>query len=73
MMAYVAMGGAERGIARLEWSTAADNSAAQALYAELGAEGSEKIHFVLEGIGFQQLRDEALKIEAVEAPVVVGH
>ena len=49
LMASVAATAQTRGCTRLEWSTGRDNGAARALYDGLGATGSEKVHYVLEG------------------------
>ena len=55
LMAGVARIAAARGSTRIEWSTAKDNAAAQALYDGLGAVGSDKVQYVLEGAAFDHL------------------
>ena len=49
LMSGVAGVAVARGSTRVEWSTSKDNLAAQALYRGLGAVGSEKVQYVLEG------------------------
>ena len=48
-MAAVARTASDRGHRRLEWATGVDNAAARALYDGLGAVGTEKVQYVLEG------------------------
>lgn len=55
LMAGIARITATRGCTRIEWSTAADNAAAQALYVGLGASGADKVQYVLEGAAFDRL------------------
>jgi GNAT superfamily N-acetyltransferase len=49
LMASIAATAQARGCDRLEWSTGRDNTAARALYDGLGAIGTEKMHYILEG------------------------
>lgn len=49
LMAGVARAARDRGCRRLEWATGVENSAARALYDGLGAAGTEKVQYVLEG------------------------
>lgn len=55
LMAGIARIAAARGSTRMEWSTGKDNAAAQALYEGLGAVGSDKVQYVLEGAALDQL------------------
>lgn len=55
LMAGIAGIATARGSTRMEWSTGKDNAAAQALYEGLGAVGSDKVQYVLEGAAFDQL------------------
>ena len=55
LLAAVARAAKARGDARVEWSTAPDNVAARALYSGLGAVGSDKVHYVLDGVGLNEL------------------
>lgn len=49
LMSAVARNARSRGCRRLEWATSVDNAAARALYDGLGAVGTEKVRYVLEG------------------------
>ncbi len=49
LMAGVSRIAVGRGITRVEWSTAAGNRAARALYDGMGATGMDKVHYVLSG------------------------
>jgi GNAT superfamily N-acetyltransferase len=49
LMAGIAQTARARGYRRLEWATSTDNTAARALYEGLGAVGSTKLQYVLEG------------------------
>ena len=55
LMAAVARIAKARGSTRIEWSTGRDNTAARALYEGLGAEGSDKVYYVLEGASLDRL------------------
>ena len=55
LMAGIARIAAARGSTRIEWSTGKENVAARALYEGLGAVGSDKVQYVLEGAAFDQL------------------
>lgn len=55
LMAGIARIARARGSTRIEWSTAKENAAARALYDGLGAVGSDKVQYVLEGAAFDQL------------------
>jgi len=49
LMAGVAQTARARGCQRLEWATSTDNTVARMLYEGLGAVGSTKLQYVLEG------------------------
>lgn len=55
IMAAVARHAKDKGCSRVEWSTAAGNTAARALYDGLGATGTEKVHYVLDGAVLDRL------------------
>jgi GNAT superfamily N-acetyltransferase len=55
LMAGIAQTARSRGCQRLEWATSTDNTAARALYESLGAVGSEKVQYVLEGLALDRL------------------
>jgi GNAT superfamily N-acetyltransferase len=55
LMAAIARTARTRGCHRLEWSTGVTNAAARALYDGLGAIGSEKVQYVLEGDALDRL------------------
>ncbi len=55
LMAAIAQTAKSRGSTRVEWSTGHDNTAARALYEKLGATGTHKVHYVLEGKTLDQL------------------
>jgi hypothetical protein len=55
LMAGIARIATARGSTRIEWSTAKENAAARALYEGLGAVGSDKVQYVLEGAALDQL------------------
>ena len=55
LIAGVAQAAQGRGCARLEWTTSIGNAAARALYDGLGAVGSEKLQYVLEGEALERL------------------
>jgi ribosomal protein S18 acetylase RimI-like enzyme len=57
LMAVIARIAISRGIERVEWSTGKSNVAAQALYTGIGAEGEDKVHFVLKGRALRDLGD----------------
>ena len=54
-MAAVAQASKTKGIRRLEWATSCDNTAARALYDGLGAIGTEKVFYTLEGPALDRL------------------
>ena len=54
-MAEVARAAKAKGSTRIEWSTGTENTAARALYEGLGADGSDKVYYVLEGAALNQL------------------
>ena len=55
LMAGIAQIASARGSTRIEWSTGRDNVAARSLYEGLGAVGSDKVRYVLEGAALDQL------------------
>jgi ribosomal protein S18 acetylase RimI-like enzyme len=55
LMAEVARTAKAEGSTRIEWSTGKENTAARALYDGLGANGSDKVYYVLDGEAFDQL------------------
>ena len=55
LMAEIARAAKAKGSTRIEWSTSSENIAARALYEELGAKGSDKVYYVLEGKTFDKL------------------
>ncbi|GAA0607239.1 hypothetical protein GCM10009416_50280 [Craurococcus roseus] len=55
LMAAVARAAQDRGCRRLEWATSVDNTTARALYDGLGAAGTEKVQYVLEGDALDRL------------------
>ena len=55
LMAEIARVSKAKGSTRIEWSTGRDNTAGRRLYDGLGANGSEKVYYVLEGAAFEQL------------------
>lgn len=55
LMAGVAAAAKAKGSSRVEWSTGKENAAAQAMYDGLGAYGSDKVHYVLDGAAFERL------------------
>ncbi len=57
LMAAVARMAKDRGHVRIEWATSVENSAARALYDGLGATGTHKVQYVLEGAAMDQLAD----------------
>jgi ribosomal protein S18 acetylase RimI-like enzyme len=59
LMQKIAKTSIERGMTRVEWSTSHENFAAQALYRRLGADGEDKVHFVLKGAALRALVDAA--------------
>jgi ribosomal protein S18 acetylase RimI-like enzyme len=59
LMAGIARIATARGSTRIEWSTGKENAAAQALYEGLGAVGSDKVQYVLEGTAFDELAARA--------------
>lgn len=54
-MAGVARAAKAAGSTRIEWSTSNENTAARLLYDGLGAKGSDKVYYVLDGGAFEQL------------------
>ena len=59
LMAGAAAMAKRRGSTRLEWSTGHQNAAARAFYEALGAEGSDKVQYVLEGAALKRLSSDA--------------
>ena len=59
LMAEVARAAKAAGSTRVEWSTARDNTAARSLYDGLGANGSDKVYYVLSGAALGQLAARA--------------
>ncbi|BAJ83056.1 GNAT family N-acetyltransferase [Acidiphilium multivorum] len=55
LMAGIAQAAKAAGSTRIEWSTSRENVAARSLYDGLGANGSDKIYYVLEGSALDQL------------------
>lgn len=55
LMTEVARAAKARGSNRIEWSTGRGNTGARALYDGLGAAGTEKVNYVLEGVAFDQM------------------
>ena len=55
LMAGVARAAKDAGSARIEWSTSTENTAARSLYDGLGAVGSEKVYYVLDGADLDRL------------------
>lgn len=55
LMEEVARAAKAEGSTRIEWSTGAENAAARTLYDGLGANGSDKVYYVLEGQAFDRL------------------
>jgi ribosomal protein S18 acetylase RimI-like enzyme len=55
LMSGIAQASQARGCQRLEWATSTDNIAARALYDGLGAIGSTKVQYVLEGEALSKL------------------
>lgn len=55
LMAGVAQAAKAAGSKRIEWSTSRENTAARLLYDGLGAEGSDKVYYVLDGAALDQL------------------
>ena len=49
LLAHIARSAQERGCGRIEWTTGADNRGARALYEGVGAIGSDKVKYVLQG------------------------
>lgn len=59
LMAGIAQIAKSRGSTRIEWSTSRENAAARALYEGLGAIGSDKVQYVLEGSALDRLASRA--------------
>ncbi|MCJ2132775.1 GNAT family N-acetyltransferase, partial [Methylobacterium sp. J-026] len=57
LMAKVARGAKAAGSTRIEWSTSAENTAARALYDGLGANGSDKVYYELDGVALERLAE----------------
>jgi ribosomal protein S18 acetylase RimI-like enzyme len=55
LMAEVARAAKANGSTRIEWSTGRENTAARALYDGLGANGSDKVYYVLDGAALDRL------------------
>jgi len=61
LMAEVARAAKAAGSTRIEWSTSNENMAARALYEGLGANGSDKMYYVLDGAALDQLAARGLQ------------
>jgi ribosomal protein S18 acetylase RimI-like enzyme len=59
LIAEIARIATATGSTRIEWSTGKENTAARALYDGLGAIGSDKVQYVLEGDALYQLAASA--------------
>jgi ribosomal protein S18 acetylase RimI-like enzyme len=55
LMAGIARAAKAAGSTRIEWSTSRENTAARSLYDGLGASGSDKVYYVLDGTAFDRL------------------
>ena len=55
LMAGIARTAKAAGSAKIEWSTSKENMAARALYDGMGASGSDKVYYVLDGAALDQL------------------
>ena len=55
LMAGIARAAKAAGSTRIEWSTSTDNTAARSLYDGLGAVGSDKVYYVLDGAALDRL------------------
>ena len=55
LMAGIARAAKDAGSTRVEWSTSKENTAARALYDGLGASGSDKVYYVLDGTALDRL------------------
>lgn len=55
LMAGVARAAKAAGSTRIEWSTSKENEAARSLYDGLGANGTDKVYYVLDGLALDQL------------------
>lgn len=55
LMAGVARAAKAAGSIRIEWSTSTENGAARSLYDGLGASGSDKVYYVLDGAALDRL------------------
>lgn len=58
LMAGIARAAKVAGTTRIEWSTGRDNQAARSLYDGLGARGSNKVYYVLDGAELDTLAAE---------------
>ena len=54
-MAWIAQAAKAMGSTRIEWSTSTENTAARSLYDGLGASGSDKVYYVLDGAALDRL------------------
>lgn len=55
LMAGIARAATAAGSTRIEWSTSRENTAARSLYDGLGANGSDKVYYVLDGAALNRL------------------
>lgn len=55
LMAGIARAAKAAGSTRIEWSTSTENIAARSLYDGLGAVGSDKLYYVLDGVALDRL------------------
>lgn len=55
LMAGIARAAKAAGSTRIEWCTSSDNAAARALYDGLGANGSDKVYYVLDEVALDRL------------------
>ena len=55
LIAGVAQAAKAAGSTRVEWSTSTENMAARSLYDGLGATGSDKVYYVLDGAALEQM------------------
>jgi len=55
LMAGIARAAKAAGSTRIEWSTSRENTAARSLYDSLGASGSDKVYYVLDGAALERL------------------
>ena len=63
LMAGIARAAKAEGNTRIEWSTGRDNATARAFYDGLGANGSDKVYYTLDGAAFDLLATQMQQIE----------